>query len=529
MEQKINNSKTVLLLEQSVVNKISAGEVAEDCASVIKELVENSIDATSDAITVEISAMGMAKIVVRDNGIGLGKEDLLQAILMHTTSKMTAIEDLVSIKSLGFRGEALASIIAVCEFEIITSNNTTGLGTKIAGAYGEVQLCVPCPKTRGTTVVIKNIFSNVPVRRKYQKNSKKKIVNVLTGFALYYDAVAFKLISDDRLVLNASLFSSRLERIKQLFHVTPTIHKSIFGKNSLELYLGNFLSNYLFVNGRLVKSSIITKAIESNFYFMAENPRFIAFINVDGKDVDVNIHPQKKEVRFYDVALLFKLVDSAVIKTAAVKEVPFAKPKFCNFSSQPQVQANAIESSDIVCSKIFEVIHAIVKIDHFFIFQRTNVTYVCDLKKLLLATFFTDSDIKFQQLRPPIVIGLTAEQFDILNSKKKFFDQIMDFHPIGKRDIAVDALLPFIGTKEIVRLITVSANIDQNLDYESNLCIMKSKTIMQSLKRMVDKKVFSLQEALLLVQKYFDKNLVSYSGGALFVELNSSILERLLK
>ena len=515
--------KTVLPLEQSVINKISAGEVAEDCATVIKELVENSIDAKSSTITVEISAMGMTKIVVRDNGIGLSKEDLLQAILMHTTSKITAIEDLLSIKSLGFRGEALASIVAVSEFEILSSNNSRGLGTKIAGSYGQVERCTPCPKTRGTTIIIKNIFKNVPVRCKHQKNSKKKIVNVLMSFALYYDAIAFKLIADDKLILNASTFSNRLDRIKQLFNVTPTIHKSTFEKSSLELYLGNF-SNYLFVNGRVVKSTLITKAIESNFYFMAENPKFIAYIAVDGKDVDVNIHPQKKEVRFYDNSLLFKLVDSAIIKTTP-KELPFTKPKVFS-PSKPQV---LFESPVDRVDTIFETIHTIAKIDHFFIFQRLGISYVCDLKKLLLATLFVDDTSQFQQLSPALVIDLTAEQFAILNSKKKFFEQIMDFRPIGKRDIAVDAMLPFIGAKELVRLITFATNIDPNFDCSAGLCIMKNKTVVQSLKKMVEKKVFSPQEALLLVQKYFDKDLVSYSGHALFVELNSTTLERLLK
>ena len=226
--------------------------------------------------------------------LALAKRIFLCAIKMHTTSKLTKIEDLLLLKSLGFRGEALASITAVSDFTITSSSNKSGIGSRLTGSCGEVINCVPCAKLQGTTIEINNLFKNVPARRKFQKHSKKKITQLLTAFALCYEDIAIKFIAEEKTILAVKPFSNRLTRIKELFNVTATVHKSTLENASLMLYLGAFPTNYLFVNGRFVKSTLLTKAIERHFHFMVDTPKFIAYLNINSESIDVNVHPQKK-------------------------------------------------------------------------------------------------------------------------------------------------------------------------------------------------------------------------------------------
>ena len=305
----------ITLLDQNTINKIAAGEVIERPAAVVKELVENAIDAGANAITVEIKEGGISFIRITDNGSGIIKDDIRTAFLRHATSKIRKVEDLLSVISLGFRGEALASIASVSQVELVTKTGSELFGIRYEVHGGEEKTFeeIGCPE--GTTFIVRNLFYNTPARRKFLKSATTEggyIFDLIERMAVSHPNISFKLLSNNQLKLHTS-GNNNLKDI--LYHVygreisaNLTEVKSERNKIRLQGFIGKPIlsrgnrnyENY-YINGRYIKSPVITKAIEEAYrpYMMSHRYPFTAIhFQIQSEDIDVNVHPTKMEVRF---------------------------------------------------------------------------------------------------------------------------------------------------------------------------------------------------------------------------------------
>ena len=314
-------------LSEDLRNKISAGEVVERPASVVKELIENSLDAGSTEISIVIEKGGHQIIQVRDNGSGIPADQLPASIMRFHTSKINSIDDLYSINTLGFRGEALASICSVSEMSIISSRgNDEGAELPIInGSPGEVQ---PAARIDGTEITIRNLFYNIPARKKFLKTPRtelRKIVDVVRCYGLAFPEVRFKLIADNRTIFH--LLAEPLEnRIDHL--LDPTYSRNLLplnitkGDYSFSGFIGNLNlirsrpgEQYLFLNRRFIKDRLINQAIYRAYESLikrGEFPFFVINLILPLDQVDVNVHPMKTEVRFKDEWRLFNVLKSCV-------------------------------------------------------------------------------------------------------------------------------------------------------------------------------------------------------------------------
>ena len=326
------------VLNNETINKIAAGEVVERPANVVKELVENSIDSGANAITVEIKDGGISFIRVTDNGSGIDKEDVKEAFLRHATSKINDASDLNIIGTLGFRGEALSSIAAVSQVELLTKTNDDIIGTQyiIEGGkeIGIKDIGIP----GGTTIIVRNIFFNTPARRKFLKSAITEggyIADILEHLALANPDISFKFIMGSQIKFHTSGNGNVKELIYRLFGkecadaVIPIESSSgsyeltgFLGKPELNRSTRNY-ENY-FINGRYVKSDVISKALEEGYkeYLMQHRfPFCVLYITTDPGQTDVNVHPTKMEVRFQDSVGMSDFISSAVSSALKVREM----------------------------------------------------------------------------------------------------------------------------------------------------------------------------------------------------------------
>lgn len=305
------------MLDQHTINKIAAGEVIERPASVIKELVENSIDAKASAITIEIKDGGIPFIRVTDNGTGIPKKDIQIAFLRHTTSKIQKDEDLLHISSLGFRGEALASIAAVSQIEMITKtpHEITGIRIEVEGGKICNEEEVGCPE--GTTIIMRNLFFNTPARRKFFKKPATEtgyISDMIQKIALGHPEISFKFINNNSIILHTSGNNNLENCIFHIYgknmikHMIPVKAEADYMKiigyiGKPQIHRGNRNYESFFINGRYIKSVILQNCVESAYKTLLPINKFpivVLHLQINPKYVDVNVHPTKMEVRFRD-------------------------------------------------------------------------------------------------------------------------------------------------------------------------------------------------------------------------------------
>lgn len=312
----------IQLLDEATIEKIAAGEVVERPSSVVKELVENAIDAQATFITVEIKEGGMTFLRITDNGCGIEKDQVRLAFLRHSTSKIRSMEDLIRVKSLGFRGEALASISAVAQVELITRPRgaLTGVRYLIEGSKEKAYEEIGAPE--GTTFLVRNLFFNTPVRRKFLKSAQTEggyVVAIVERLALSHPEISFQLIVNNQPKLHTSGNCNRKDIIFHIFgkeiasnllsvdSEADGIHLSGFiGKPLISRGNRNF-ENY-YINGRYMKSNVVAKAIEEAYrpYLMKHQyPFTVLYIVMDEELLDVNVHPTKMEVRFSNGEALY--------------------------------------------------------------------------------------------------------------------------------------------------------------------------------------------------------------------------------
>lgn len=317
------------VLDSVTIDKIAAGEVIERPASVVKELVENAIDAGATAIVVEIQDGGIALIRIADNGCGIGKEDVPNAFLRHSTSKIRSVDDLVHIGSLGFRGEALSSIAAVSQVELITKTKEQTFGTLYRISGGKEEELDDTGAKDGTTFLIRQLFYNTPARRKFLKTPMTEASHVgdlMTKMALSHPEISFQFINNQQSKLHSSGNGNLKDVIYHVYgrEIASNLLKADYESNGIKItgFLGkpiisrgnrNF-ENY-FINGRYVKSTIISKAIEDaykDFTMQHKYPFTVLHIEIDGEHVDVNVHPTKMELRFNNQQEVYNAVYTAV-------------------------------------------------------------------------------------------------------------------------------------------------------------------------------------------------------------------------
>lgn len=316
------------VLEPRVYNRISAGEVVDRPASIVKELVENSIDAKAKAIVIEITDGGIKNITVSDDGCGIEKNDIATAFLPHATSKIKDVEDLDNILSLGFRGEALASISAVCQVKLSSKTKESAVGYSIKVNGGIFDQVVEVARENGTTISCSNLFFNTPVRAKFlrkPKTEEAEITHLIEKFMLSHSDIAFTYYIDGKLVYNTTACSMQdiiytiygKEVYDNLVEVNYTSEDiTVEGYvTKPKLSKSNRTYQTLFINGRVVENFLVSSAVQSvyeAFLMKGRFPVYVLSIIVPANSVDVNVHPSKKEVRFDNPNKIFSIMRKAV-------------------------------------------------------------------------------------------------------------------------------------------------------------------------------------------------------------------------
>jgi len=339
---------TIQLLDQATIDKIAAGEVVERPSSVVKELVENAIDAKATAVTVEIKEGGISFIRITDNGCGIEKNQIPLAFLRHSTSKIKSVEDLLNISSLGFRGEALSSIAAVAQVELITKTYSDLTGTRYVIEGSKEIACEEIGAPEGTTFLVKNLFFNTPARRKFLKTAQTEggyIADLMERMALSHPNVSFKFINNGQTKLHTSGNGNKKDLIYHVFgrDITSSLIEikqktdlfeidGFIGKPNVSRGNRNY-ENY-FINGRYIKSALLSKAIEEGYKgFMMQHqyPFCVLYISMNSELIDVNVHPTKMELRFTQNDVIYKslyeIIRNALTHKELIQQVPVKEEK----------------------------------------------------------------------------------------------------------------------------------------------------------------------------------------------------------
>jgi DNA mismatch repair protein MutL len=318
----------IQILSSDLVNQIAAGEVIERPASVVKELIENAIDAGASSIEVLLENGGKKRIEVRDDGSGMSRDDALLALERHATSKIRQFDDLTRVRTLGFRGEALPSIASVSRFSLTSFDGASDCAVAIEcdPLTGERSVR-PAARDRGTTVVVGELFENVPARRKFLRSAEsefRSIVTVVSSYALPLPARAFRLVHNGRLVLDLPSASDTFARIVQVLGTDAEEYLSEIDESHDTAHATGYVTRghrygsrrnqFFFVNGRLVRDRVLTHAANraAEAFDFDGHPAIVLFLEIDPTAVDVNVHPAKTEVRFRDSGSMHVVVEHGI-------------------------------------------------------------------------------------------------------------------------------------------------------------------------------------------------------------------------
>lgn len=494
-------------LSPITIGKIAAGEVVERPAAVVKELVENSIDAGARRVDVEISEGGVDLIQVRDDGRGIPFDELALAVERHTTSKLTEIEDLERIRTLGFRGEALASIAAVSRFTIHSISADADTGGSIHVRCGEVRSVEPSAWGAGTSVEVRDLFENVPARRRFLRTPRTEaayIERVVGAHALAYPQIAFSLVNDGRRVLatdgrsgpeGAAAGVWGHEDAAQLCQIVEQEHEhqgyDVTGLISLpSLSRARRDRLFVFVNGRLVQSKQVATAIEQAYHtllMIGRRPLGCVLLDVPPERIDVNVHPTKMEVRFADERLVFALVRRAISATLAseihhqpiptVFNAPLAPPASAIPSSQdrnvqrmlhlanpgrsgrsarPLIDAGEREETRTAGGDSLPVLRVLGQVAGSFITaEGPDGLYLIDQHAAHERILFEEVMREYASRQPatqsmlePIIVNLTAEQMQMLEScQDELLGLGFEFEEFGPGSVALRAVPSAIARK----------------------------------------------------------------------------------
>ena len=504
---------TIEVLDKNTIDKIAAGEVVERPASIVKELVENSIDSGASAINIEIKDGGISFIRITDNGSGIEADQIKKAFLRHSTSKLRSVEDLTTIHSLGFRGEALSSISAISKVELITkvSGSLTGVRYVIEGGEEKTYQEIGAPD--GTTIIIRDVFYNTPARKKFLKSPGTEgsyIASLVERLALSHPDISFNYIQNNATKLHTAGNGS----VKDIAY-------SVFGKeitgNMIPINVDNGymrLMGYVckpivsrgnrnyenyFVNGRFVKNNIITKGIEDAYksYMMQHRyPFTLLMLDINGTEVDVNVHPAKQEVRFDNGELIYSTVYKSIYEaisqmdlipeisftrekeeekpqiktprpaepfeqrrieaevpafvredTKPAEEVPASKPLFAPKATVKPVQLT-LDMPEFVEKAGPEITIIGQVFDTYWVIQYDEKMYIIDqhaahekVKYERIIKSLKNRTFESQLLSPPIVISLSSSEEETLKTYKDTFANLgFEISPFGGNEYIISAV-----------------------------------------------------------------------------------------
>lgn len=329
MKSPTNHMSKIIELPEVLANQIAAGEVIERPASVVKELVENAIDAGSSQITIEVEESGLKKIQVTDNGEGIAQEDVALSLQRHATSKIKSQADLFRIRTLGFRGEALPSIASISHFTLKTATANEDYGTLLVAKGGEIEKQEPISTPVGTKITVEDLFYNTPARLKYMKSLQSElahIVDVVNRLSLAHPEVAFKLINDGRQMTTTAGTGDLRQAIAGIYGLNTAKKMIEISNADLDFEVSGYISlpeltranrNYItiLINGRYIKNFLLNRAILDGYgskLMVGRFPIAVIDIQIDPYLADVNVHPTKQEVRISKEKELMVLISSAI-------------------------------------------------------------------------------------------------------------------------------------------------------------------------------------------------------------------------
>lgn len=440
---------SIQLLDENTINKIAAGEVIERPSSVVKELVENAIDAKATAITVEIKEGGISFIRVTDNGTGINGDEISMAFERHATSKIKSIEDLITVSSLGFRGEALASIAAVSQVELITKTKESFNGYRYICEGGEEKSIEEIGAPEGTTFIVRNLFYNTPVRRKFLKTAttEASYVNSLIQYlSLSHPDISFRFISNNQNKLHTSGNMNLKDIIYNVYGRDITANLIELNAKTQDVEISGFIGkpmicrgnrsyeNY-YINGRYIKSGIITKAIEEGFkgFIMPHNYPFTAIhFKINPSIIDVNVHPTKMELRFSKNDFIYNFVLDTIVSALRNRElaVEATLPDALNAATND----NAAKS-DVIKEKVNEVKDNFVKnntVENLVIEKKTEKNIVNE-NKAVQNTFTKNTAVPDETLENVVNTNTVTENKSSLLPKESSVQQTLN-QPVLKKE-----------------------------------------------------------------------------------------------
>ena len=455
--------KNINILDSNTIDKIAAGEVVERPSAVVKELVENSIDANADAVTIEIKDGGISFIRITDNGEGIDRSQVKKAFMRHATSKIKSVEDLISVTSLGFRGEALSSISAVGKVEFLTKTKTDFIGTRYVVEGGRECVFEDAGIPDGTTIIVRDLFFNVPARKKFLKSPSSEgnnITELIEHMILSHPNISFKYIYNG----NVKLQSSGKNDIKSciynvygrdiangLIEVKSirddiSIHGFI-GKPELARATRNF--EIYFVNNRFIKSTLIDRALEEaykDYLMLHKYPTVFLYFEIPSHLIDVNVHPTKREIRFFEgeslKCYIVDVIKNALINKELIKEIVE------EHHEKPSVKESEINKEP------FETINHIIEssYNNYYsseIEKEDESTDIIDKNEQL--TLFDDKFISEESIKKHRIIGQLFNTYWLIEFENKLF--IVDQHAAHEK----------VNYERLIKKLRNNENCSQNI------------------------------------------------------------------
>ncbi|MCP5492221.1 MAG: DNA mismatch repair endonuclease MutL [Chlamydiales bacterium] len=529
-------------LDDATINQIAAGEVVEDSASVVKELVDNAIDARAHSILVEIEKGGLKLIRVSDDGDGMDEEDARLSIERHATSKIAVADDLVGVQTMGFRGEALASIASISHFKLLTASKACGsLATQVTCSGGKSVVIANGARSKGTTIEVRQLFYNTPARLKFQKScaaSTSRIIAVLTDLALAHPDICLELRVDGQ----SRLFSKEMlgpEYVNQVLPVNASkneMHiKGVIGKPHAAR--SSRKGQYLIVNRRAVHSPFLVKVIEQAYGTRLNGrqyPIFVLTLDLPGEGLDVNVHPQKKEVRFLDKERLSEFVHYAIQKAFAIQPTKMhVKPEKWSVPIAPSTQECFVAMEQAAELPIAHIPIIGIKSPYVFISgegsplsshlkEREGIVMVdlrCIEERLLYEQIKGKASCgQMQQLAFPLTLEFSkAEAESIAHQIKQLHQLGIGLRPFGQTSFVIDRLHPSIPQEKVKEILLARA--DQELPLELVVSLV------------LQKRIYHLSEAKQLIEKLLTccDCVTTPRGKPIFVHLDEKDIQHVFK
>lgn len=589
----------IRVLDDKTINKIAAGEVIENSASCVKELIENALDAKATLIEVHIIAGGRKKIEVIDNGVGMSPDDAFLSLERHATSKLKKIEDMNSLFSMGFRGEALPSIASISKLRLSTSDGEQA--TEIVSQGGRLSNPQVTSRPRGTTVEVDSLFFNVPARKEFQKSISHdvgEVTRVITHMALAHSSIGFRLVSDQREVFNLvgqpglGFLETTKYRIQELYGEEMAsslieVNQEIQGYkvrgfiSQVDSTRPNRLGQHFYINGRAIQSKLISWAILDGYSTRLPQKRYplaFLFIEMDPSLVDVNVHPQKKEVRFKDSFNLKKslsqMVDQALrlsldkqedaeVYTPLVKEeIPLFEESssfeplstFSGPSVFDQVHKIQVVQKEAAFSKREDTLAFVPFLigifDVYLLLEAKSCKSVLDLpehhldgmlmihqrraKERLTYDYITQKsqNLDVQNLLLPETIEYSPSDAEIIRNCLPHFNAFgISIRSLGGQTFIVDGLPAILKTTDAKNIMEQVLEEIRLFGFCSKLSIEKEKLLAKSISKTVqlEKKIENSHEAQSLIQKLFKSRdpLTSPKGKSIIKVLDKNDLSKL--